>query len=161
MNIILEGVDASGKSTLAKELSRLTGQRVIPSSGPEKEPGEIIKRLSVYATYGHAILDRHPAFSHPIYSQFTPWMSDIPQSLIDDVLTGPNLIVYCQPTPEGFGRHVEGEHDSAEHVAMVSKHYDKFLADYNEWGLRRAHMLYRCGEQFDETVARIVNALRV
>jgi hypothetical protein len=152
MNIILEGVDASGKSTLATELAKNLRRSLIVSEGPEKDKGEIIRRIARYETYTNCIFDRHPIISHPIYSQFTPWMTRLSPMMLRDFYSRPHIIVYCQPTPEGFSRHIEGEHDTAEHVELVSKNYQKFLADYNEWALRRAHVVYRCGERFEHTL---------
>lgn len=166
MNILLEGVDASGKSTLARELMhKLNGTRAFPwsyrrSEGPEKEPGEILKRIEHYNQESQVIFDRHPIVSHPIYSKTVSWMTDIPNSVTEDFYTRPFLIVYCMPTARGFDAHeaIEGV-DTAEHLEMVKNRYGELLADYNEWALRRAHMIYRCGEDFDATIHRIVKAV--
>lgn len=163
MQIILEGVDASGKSTLAKELlRRLPGYAYRPSEGPEKEQGEILKRIKRYNENfpSHVVFDRHPIISHPIYSRTVDWMSDIPFTWTRDFYSRPQLIVYCQPTERGFDAHEEVEGvDTAEHLAMVKQQYTRLLADYNDWALRRAHMVYRCGENFDATIHRIVKAV--
>ncbi len=164
MQIILEGVDASGKSTLAKAiLHHLHGYAYRPSEGPEKEPGEILRRIEHYNYMhkSHVVFDRHPVISHPIYSKTVEWMTDIPHHVTADFYTRPQLIVYCMPTDRGFDAHetVEGV-DTAEHLAMVKTRYTELLADYNEWALRRAHMIYRCGENFDATVQRIIRINR-
>ena len=164
MHIILEGIDASGKSTLARHLSEALGYNVQPSEGPEKEPGEIITRIMRYDRLmqeGGIIFDRHPAFSHPIYSQGSKWMTRIPPAVINDLLTRPILIVYCRPMTEGFDNHVENEAgEDPEHLKKVSANYTKWLADYDEWAVRHAHMIYNCGQQFDETAQRILKVVR-
>ena len=164
MHIILEGMDASGKSTLAKHLSEALGYSVQSSEGPEKEAGEIITRILRYDRLmekGWIIFDRHPAFSHPIYSQGSKWMTRIPPAIINDLLTRPILIVYCRPMTEGFDNHVENEAgEDPEHLKKVSSNYTKWLADYDEWAVRHAHMIYNCGQQFDETAQRILKVVR-
>lgn len=165
MQIILEGVDASGKSTLAKALlCELNGYAYYPSEGPEKYEGEILERIKRYeATHNPlAIYDRHPIISHPIYSRTVLWMSDIPHAIRRDFYSRPDrLIVYCMPTEAGFDAHqpVEGV-DTAEHLLMVKREYSRLVHDYNEWAFARAHMLYRCGQNFNATVQRILRAAR-
>lgn len=161
MKIILEGVDASGKSTLAKELLvSLPGYSYYPSEGPEKYEGEILERIKRYEAEHNplAIYDRHPIISHPIYSRTVLWMSDIPYSLSRPFYERPdNLLVYCMPTEAGFDAHKENEGgEDVNHLAMVKKEYPRLLTDYNEWAFSRAHMLYRCGQNFEATVKRIV-----
>lgn len=165
MHIILEGIDASGKSTLAKHLAASLSCTVQSSEGPEKEEGEIITRILRYdrlmATHHRVIFDRHPAISHPIYSQGSGWMTKLPQAMIADLLTRPILLVYCRPMTEGFDNHVENEAgEDPEHLKKVAKNYQRWLADYDAWAVRHAHMIYNCGQQFDETVARILKVVR-
>lgn len=164
MIIILEGVDASGKSTLATALLSKFESRYSyrPSEGPEKEPGEILHRIDRYSKHftRNVLFDRHPIISHPIYSKTCEWVTRIPADVISDFYSRPMLIVYCLPTARGFDAHeaVEGV-DTVEHLSMVKKEYPRILADYNEWALRRANMIYRCGENFDATIQRIVKAV--
>lgn len=164
MQIILEGVDASGKSTLARALAfGLKRYAYYPSEGPEKYEREILERIKRYETEHRypAIYDRHPIVSHPIYSRTCLWMTDIPHMMRRDFYSRPDrLLVYCLPTSAGLELHEEVEGiDTDEHLAMIKKEYPRLLADYNEWGLRRAHMIYRCGQDFDATVQRIIKAV--
>lgn len=164
MHIILEGIDASGKSTLAKHLANALVCAIQDSEGPEKEPGEIITRIMKYdrlMSQERIIFDRHPVFSHPIYSQGSKWMTRIPPAIINDLLTRPILIVYCRPMTEGFDNHVENEGgEDPEHLRRVSANYTQWLADYDAWAVRHAHMIYNCGQQFDETAQRILKVVR-
>lgn len=164
MHIILEGIDASGKSTLARHLADALGYEIQGSEGPEKEPGEILTRIMRYDRMMHRrsgiIFDRHPVFSHPIYSQGSKWMTRIPPAIINDLLTRPILIVYCRPMTEGFDNHVAAEGEDPEHLKKVSANYTQWLADYDAWAVRHAHMIYNCGQQFDETAQRILKVVR-
>lgn len=164
MHIILEGIDASGKSTLAKHLANALVCTIQDSEGPEKEPGEIITRIMKYdrlMSQERIIFDRHPVFSHPIYSQGSKWMTRIPPAITQDLLTRPILIVYCRPMTEGFDNHVENEGgEDPEHLKKVSANYTQWLADYDAWAVRHAHMIYNCGQQFDETAQRILKVVR-
>jgi len=163
MNIILEGIDASGKSTLAKALSeKLPSYRVQPSEGPEKEAGEILARIMRYdrmMSQMGVIFDRHPIISHPIYSQGTHWMTAIPRQLAEDFYTRPLLVIYCRPTERGFDAHEVNEGESPDHLLKVKNNYRKWLDDYDAWAVKHAHMIYNCGYQFDETVARILKVV--
>jgi hypothetical protein len=157
MNIILEGVDASGKSTLAKELAARTGLPIIPSEGPEKYFGEINERVKRYNDFNRpAIYDRHPIVSHYIYSTVLRTLSDgIKPELIQEFMSRPHLIVYCRPTRAGFSVHNLRPDEDPDHVQQVADKYTGLVNMYDDWGLNHAHLIYNCGVNLDRTLSMI------
>ena len=63
MNIILEGPDSTGKSTLARIIAQHVPLSIQPGAGPPQSPEEIIARGKWYLTLDNKIFDRHPCRS--------------------------------------------------------------------------------------------------
>lgn len=152
MQIVIEGPDGSGKSTLIQEIQRLTGWWVIPGQGPEKYPGEVISRAhevlkeeryaQAYRS-GPRIYDRHPCVSHPIYCGPTGKVP-LPISLANELYMLKGLMVYCAPTGRKPAKHhVLKEYDTEEHLNAIEQGHAQILKDYEEWALRRADLIYR------------------
>lgn len=105
--IIIEGMDNTGKSTLAKKLNEQFGLRIIKRSGPPKDNGEfLLDTLSFLVLNPQAIFDRHPIISEGIYgpilrdvnvfeTEGTTW-----EFYIDRMVTNNPLIIYCRPPTE-------------------------------------------------------------
>lgn len=145
MNVILEGSDGGGKSTLASTLSNALDMRVKQGSGPPRQPGEIEARLRSYLELDDVIFDRHPAISQPIYGA----LRDEPLSLEFLELERrfydqPSLIIYCRSTDVSRHRVKPGE--NPEHIAKLTANYALLVQLYDSWALKRAHMMYRIGD---------------
>lgn len=153
MNIIIEGHDNAGKSTLAGEVARALGRKVISSEGPEKYPGELIERVRRYSIEQEVVFDRHPCVSDLIYSEGRGRPSPLTRELADLHLYSKKvLIIYCDPRDRGLSRHIAKDHDTQEHLAMVSEKYQIILNAYREWAIDKAHVVYRIGDD----VSRII-----
>lgn len=159
MNVVIEGLDNSGKSTLAKYISRATGLTVFSSEGPEKHEGELEQRVERYsgyrASYGSVIFDRHPCVSDPIYSIARGRQSPLSRGAIKLLYDEKPLFIYCDVGTRGLGSHVLKEHDTPEHMQMVQSHFASLLHHYRNWAMDHAHIIYRIGDDQDRIV-RIV-----
>lgn len=146
MNIVLEGPDNAGKSTLAKLLAMELKKSVYASGGPEKYPGELLLRVEKYRELQNVIFDRHPCVSDIIYGRFRERRSTLAGQHEGLFYAEPPLMIYCDPLDRGMSGHVEKAHDSSEHVGMVHHRYDAILSLYRHWGISRAHIIYRIGD---------------
>lgn len=137
--IWLEGMDASGKSSLANELmDRFNddgglGYSLIHSGGPEKHPGEIMERIRALPRKGKFILDRHPLISQHVYArtdkdppatsftqdQVAGWLSALPKMPV---------IVWCY----GRAPHVMKEGESADHAEFLKQKWETLNNKYSE-----------------------------
>lgn len=145
MNVVLEGPDGGGKSTLAELMSKATGMRVQQGSGPPRAPGEIEGRLTQYLAMTGVIFDRHPAVSQPIYAGLrAETMSEEFWSLVDRFYTTHLVIVYCRST--SVARHVVKPGEDPNHVAALTQRYQDLVRMYDSWATRRAHLTYRIGD---------------
>lgn len=150
MNIVIEGIDASGKSSLAQVLAAGLGMEIIESEGPEKEPGELNARVNRYFQHHQAIFVRHPCVSDPIYSKGRGRASAIADHLIDRFYTQRNLFVYCDPLKRGLKGHIiKKAVDTDAHTKMLADNYGMLLTAYRDWALYHAHILYRIGDGAD------------
>lgn len=153
MNIVLEGPDASGKSTLARYLSQELKRAIVPSEGPEKFPGEINERIRRYRWFRDVIFDRHPCISQGIYSIFNA-LTPPDRDLVFDFYETKPVLVYCI-APEEL-THEAKSHDSDEHLEMIQANAREIRRLYDQWGLDYAHFIYRVGSP----MARILRAIR-
>ncbi len=133
--IVIEGPDASGKSTLALELSHKLGYPIVPSEGPEKEPGEILDRIRRYNALpqDNLIFDRHPVISQSIYSNFNQ-STKISEELLQAFKDKNPLIIYASPKNKGL--HTIKEHDTLLHVEMVTQNAPKIAEAYDAFMTR-------------------------
>jgi thymidylate kinase len=156
MNIVLEGIDNSGKSTLANLLSARLERVVVHSGGPEKYEGEFRSRVLSFLECKAVIFDRHPCVSERIYGPIrertllTPDLEGLFYS------TNP-LIVYCRPFNRLQG-HIVKERDTVQHLEQVKQNYDEILNRYEQWALARAHIIHR-GDAL-RTIAAIEGMLK-
>lgn len=146
MQIIIEGPDNSGKSTLASELSARTGLPVYRSEGKPKHKGEINERIRTkYAALGdNIILDRHPCISEPIYGTFRTTYDPVDPKLIQEFYASRPFIIYCRG--RDLTGHIVKDHDTPEHVEMVETHHFNICSIYDQWALQHANMVFRIGD---------------
>lgn len=147
MNIVLEGPDGGGKSTLAKFLSQALHRPIQASEGPPKFPGEINQRIERYLNYKDVIFDRHPVISQTVYTSIRASHKDneLPDAvLVHEFYTKPNVFIYCRSTHLPIDHDVK-EHDTPEHLMQVQEHYTRLVDMYDSWALQNAHVIYTRG----------------
>ena len=162
MQIILEGPDNAGKSTLADVLAHHLGLAIIPGEGPGRSTQEINDRIRRYAGL-EGIFDRHPCVSQLIYNRFRIGGPEVEQDLIDRFYNSRPIIIFCRGryTLEG---HVVKDHDKrvdasgTSHDQTVVNNHAAVCRAYEEWGLTHADLVYRIGDDI-ERLSRAVRAL--
>lgn len=144
MNIVLEGPDGGGKSTLADELSDYLGYVVQRGSGPPKAPNEINLRIENYLTFDERIFDRHPAVSQVIYDSIRGGGNLPDATLLRRFYTQDNLFIYCRST--NADRHVVKPGEDPKHIEVLTAKYRELVGLYDAWALKHAHVIYRIGD---------------
>lgn len=152
MRIILEGIDNSGKTTLAEAIASTLGWGIQSSEGPSKYSGEIEERIKRYLLMDNIVFDRFPAISNPLYDQAFDRKPDrFDGTLIDRLYGERPVIIYCDPIVRGLhGYKSNPRTESAQHVADLDRNYDKLLSIYRSWAIARAHFIYRIGDNVDD-----------
>lgn len=155
--IVIEGVDNSGKSTLADRMKDffLPNCIIQRSEGPDRGNGEINERIKRYNVVisenerkGAVIFDRHPCVSEPIYSQYrSDGKNSVNPALIEAFYERRPLFIYC--ADRGLRGHIEKAHDKPEHLSSIKDNHSAIVGDYMHWALARAHIIYRVGDDME------------
>lgn len=150
-NVVLEGPDGSGKSTLAKALGDALDMRVQQGSGPPKRPGEIERRLREYLNMRGTIFDRHPAVSQVIYATLRDETTTAEyMELVKKFYESTPVLIYCRSYD--VSRHVVKDGEDPEHIRKINDRYVELVRWYDSWALKRAHLIYRIGDEIDQLV---------
>jgi len=163
--VVLEGPDNSGKSTLANKIALVRGSIIVSSEGREKFKGEINERVKRYHdTYSgkNVVFDRHPAVSQGMYAILNP-NTPVDYDLAKQFYDMNPLFIYCRPDVEkGMEGHVADKPgDTPEYLSLVSENFKPLTAAYDLWALKKAHIIYRIGDDVDQLINLINGAIPV
>jgi hypothetical protein len=151
--IVLEGIDASGKSTLGELIAAACGLTVQESEGPPKGPGEINERIVRYSGMKNTIFIRHPCVSQPIYGKIRREIDDLDTRLIGEFYRKRPFFIYCDPGDrDALLKHKIKPGEDPSHIAALNHRYGELLALYRAWAIRRAHIIYRIGDDRNEII---------
>lgn len=149
MNVILEGPDGGGKSTLAAYLGGALDLRVQQGSGPPKNHQEIEDRLASYLAMDNLIFDRHPAVSQCIYGTLRgETMTASFDRMVEQLYGQKPLFVYCRATDAS--RHVVKAGEDPAHIDVINRRYTTLVELYDRWALQHAQLIYRIGDDRSE-----------
>jgi hypothetical protein len=146
--IVIEGMDNSGKSTLAEYLAPRLRLKIQESEGPPLSSEEINLRVEGYLSLKDTLFVRHPCVSNPIYDLARPpghrgW---IRQSFIDKFYGLKPTLIYCDPLRRGMDTHETKGHDTSVHLQQITSKYVTLLLAYQKWAIAHAHIIYRIGD---------------
>lgn len=141
-NIIIEGVDGSGKTTLARRLSNLMYIPVMLGAGPERYPDEMQDRITAYdvvASKTPIIFDRHPCISDYIYNEKN-WQA--PPNLMS------MFMIYCTaPADPNYSHEVT---DTQAMRAKVDNQYSVLCKRYEDlFRVNRNAHYYTLGDSIE------------
>ena len=141
MAIIIEGMDATGKSTLAHLVASHFNLQVQESEGPARSLDEIAHRISRYRGMIDTIFVRHPCVSQNIYNVCRP---------NDPIVINPrdfyelgHTFIYCAPAHQ---TQIPKAHEDPEFISAIERYRPDLIRLYNEWAIRHAHIIYRIGD---------------
>lgn len=141
-NIILEGFDGGGKTTLAHIIAERFKLFYQPSEGKEKYPGECDDRCSKYFERDRYVFDRHPVISNDIYIPVSGAQPLSNATMMQWHFLRPHyLIIYC--AGGSFEEQVPGEFDTPEYQALLKENENIIKRRYEQWAPREADVIYR------------------
>lgn len=155
MAIIIEGMDNSGKSTLAQVMAEYMGLIVQESEGPPTDEDEINDRADRYERMTDRLFVRHPVISNAIYGQVREEGDIISEGRRMLFYENKHTIIYCDAGTRGLGAHVQKAHDTEKHLEDITNNYNKLLYLYRQWAAEHAHFVYRIGDDMDALIATV------
>ena len=141
-NIILEGFDGGGKTTLAHIIAERYRLFYQPSEGKAKYPGECDARCARYFEMNHTVFDRHSVISNDIYIPVSGAQPLSTATMMKWHFLRPHyLIIYC--AGGSFEEQVPGEFDTPEYQALLKENENIIKRRYEQWAPREADVIYR------------------
>jgi hypothetical protein len=156
MNIVVEGPDNSGKSTLVAALNDRIGFPVIAGKGP-CTPNTWGHRFHEFDGEKCVIFDRHACVSEPIYSLICRDVQ-VPRELTRRFYATKSIFVYCRNV-RGLEGHIVNHKDTPEHLELLKFRHRLICNSYDAWAAEHAHIIYRIGDDKDRVAAMIEAAL--
>ncbi len=153
--IVIEGMDNSGKSTLAVQMAEYMELIVQESEGPPKSDKEINARVDRYEKMTDRLFVRHPCISNAIYGQVRAEGNPITDGRTMLFYDARPTLIYCDAGQRGLGSHVEKAHDTAKHLKDIEDNYNKLLYLYRQWAAEHAHFVYRIGDDVEQLIATV------
>lgn len=153
--IVIEGMDNSGKSTLAAELCDYMGLIVQESEGPPKSDDEINERIDRYAAMQDRLFVRHPVVSNAIYGLFRPEGNPITPGRTMEFYEGNPILIYCDAGDRGYEGHELKDHDTERHQQLLAQNQLALLREYRLWAAQYAHFIYRIGDDVERLKSTI------
>ncbi len=142
-NIIFEGPDSSGKSTLSSRvMATFGGQHTLtfqPGQGPPKSPEEMISRIQWFLSVDNCIFDRHPCVSQPIYGSLRN-DPKLPRDLLDEFYDQPNIFIYCRTS--SLQGHEVKSYEKRAHVESVRENFGQLVELYDIWATEHRPLIY-------------------
>ena len=117
--IIFEGADASGKSTLARKLSRDSGRDLFLAGGKPKDDAEMWRMIGDQrlALEEGKLVDRVSSISQQVYREGLFFRDDL-MTEVHSLLDAGHVLVYCRPP---------------NHVMLDPKNHEWKPYDTEEW----------------------------
>lgn len=132
--IIVEGIDGSGKTTLAKRLAKDLGIKRYHFKGPPKSLREFKSWCTQTSVNLHkpTVHDRVPFISEPMYARIK---SHDPFITLEEtrfaLATAPIVLIYCRP--ENAFLHRPDPSEDSEYLRRLQTHWADILADYDSF----------------------------
>lgn len=153
--LVIEGMDNSGKSTLAEAMADYMELIVQESEGPPLSDDEINERVDRYQEMEGRLFVRHPVVSNAIYGMFRPEGNPITPGRAMIFYEARPTLIYCDAGTRGFEGHELKPHDTERHQQLLNENRDNLLREYRLWAAQHAHFIYRIGDDMDQLIATV------
>lgn len=140
--IIIEGMDNTGKSTLAKKLSLKFNLKIIKSSGPPEDKESWIKKIHYSIDQSkkgiNFIYDRHPLISEYVYGPILRGKNLLDNEegnqLWKEFIEIQPFIIYCRPPIFCIIKYGERKQMNGviKNTNLLVRAYDSFIAEVSK-----------------------------
>jgi hypothetical protein len=155
VNIILEGPDNAGKTTLANALAKEIGWPIKHKEGRPKTWILLLEKLRKYEAVDRMIVDRHPIISQSVYGLVARNDPSIPTDFMDRFFERRDLIIYCRCISTQLEGHEPSDSDTPEHLKAIEENYQKILNVYDNWAAVACNIVYVDYDQMPGVIAMV------
>lgn len=133
--VIFEGADASGKSTLAREVAKATGRELYLAGGKPKDDAQMWDMIDDQhkALRAGKLVDRVSSISQQVYREGLYMRGDL-IDIVWRLIEEDNILVYCRP-PEHImldpQKHEWKPYDTEEWKAQILGHQPVYIQRYD------------------------------
>jgi cytidylate kinase len=149
MAIIVEGPDASGKSTLCRTLANEFNMTHIVSGGAPPDHKSVLDycRFQLkHCSERQTLIDRVTPISHQIYNPEYEGNSELAEFLNQMVTNNEyTILVYCRPPIEALMRpekHEWKDYDTEDHKQKILLNQMQYIGKYDEFFSKQPHISY-------------------
>lgn len=153
--LVIEGMDNSGKSTLANAMADYMDLIVQESEGPPRSDDEINERVDKYQDMEGRLFVRHPVVSNSIYGMFRPEGNPITPGRTMLFYEARPTLIYCDAGTRGYEGHELKDHDTERHRKLLNENQQNLLREYRLWAAQYAHFVYRIGDDMDRLISMV------
>lgn len=157
MNIILEGPDNAGKSTLARALHIATAWPIKHKEGRPPTQIALFEKFRKYEAIENHIIDRHPIVSQGVYG-ILRGDEETPDEFTDNFFSRSDLNIYCRCI-RPLDDHKPSNTDTPEHLKMIAEKEQAIIDIYDNWATLCADIIYSRYEDLAMVVAMVKGAL--
>jgi hypothetical protein len=153
--IVIEGMDNSGKSTLAETMANYMELIVQESEGPPLSDEEINDRVDRYEQMEGRLFVRHPVISNAIYGKFRDEGNPITPGRTMIFYEANPILIYCDAGSRGYEGHELKPHDTERHQTLLTNNQQALLNEYRLWAAQYAHFVYRIGDDMARLISTV------
>lgn len=125
MNVVIEGPDKSGKSTLARMLSQLWGMEICECTDYPSISNQLYLYCNKISRYRNTIFDGHPCIAEVVYASAIQESCSLPIAAIREFQETHPFIIYTRPDYSNICRLYDNHMMSVAHY--IYRHDDPYL----------------------------------
>lgn len=156
MNIVLEGPDGGGKSTLARCIQTQLGYSIHASEGPIRSEVDMVGRFATFTLKKNTIFDRIAMISEPIYGPLLQrrTCNESEMRVIREFYDMKPLIIYCRPTQRHtLTNHNPNSRDTKEYLRTLQRLHPTICIKYDLWAIVARPIRYEIGDDIDRLIS--------
>ena len=155
MKIVLEGMDASGKSTLSEFLSVNLNLPIIHPGGPPSDDHDALMGCIKQALQNDCIYDRVTCISRQAYQlDRSQHHYEVLNIYLKEMVSNDAVFIFCV----GKGPHEVKDRDSEELMNHISENYDTIVSRYEDIFKRVPHFRFDFNVNSNEEVLRWIKS---
>ena len=153
MNVIVLGMDNTGKTTLCKYLNEVQDFELVHSCGPNKTKKEMEEFIRENLNKDNVVFERFCFFEEMVYGKILRGNSkfSFSDTIFQDILESGVKIIYCRPSKETIKNWQNREQMEGviSHADELIERFDKVIRKASKAGIQVIKYNYKKDKMFD------------